>query len=402
MKKIFTILLLIITQKSFSQLAVLRRNDASSGTTSGFFETSTPSNFPSNVFNDWWHLIDVRHTTLDNNFRMQFSGRFFDQDLFFRKTNNVATAPWSKVVLERLGNTKIDGGLTIGNVSAPAAGGLSLGNLAVDYTPTTTNFSTSGCNLFLNARDFTTIGFHDVGSRVDYIRVGQGLMQIGYNGGFGEPNVGLPGTSIWRNNGFVGIGTTSPSAKLQVTDGNVLVKNLPNIDNTSAMMIGQTIVNNGIDNFGTSLRTITQSAGQNIYGLQFFTQARFDVGQTEKMRITGNGFVGIGTTNPQEALSVNGNIRAKQVKVETTGWPDYVFAKEYNLLPIENLAQYIQKHQHLPEIPSASEIEKDGINLGEINKVLIKKIEELTLYMLQQQEEIKKLNYKVDNLLLNH
>ncbi len=315
MKKILTIVLLLLAEKGFSQLwgnansRTETRNDASTGLTSGFFEAPAPVNFPIGA-NTWWHLLDVRHSTVGNNFRMQFSGSFFDQKLFFRKTNNVPTTPWSKILMETNGSTTIDGGVTIGNVSTPAPGGLSIGNPLVDYTPTNVNYASSGCNLFLNAKDYTTIGFHDPGTRVDYIRVGQGLMQIGYNGGWGEPNVGLPGGGIWKNNGFVGIGTT----------------------------------------------------------------------------------------NPQEALSVNGNIRAKQVKVEITGWPDYVFAKQYSLLPIEKLGNYLQTHQHLPEIPSAKDIEKEGINLGEMNKALLKKIEELTLYMLQQQQEIKSLNNRVDSL----
>lgn len=311
MKKITTILLLLFAQKGFSQVLVQTKDDAGLGLTSGFFESSAPINYPINTPGNWWHLIDVRHTNPNNNFRMQFASNFGLQKLFFRETNNSPTAPWSKVLLETAGNTKIDGGLTIGDVSTPALGGLNIGNLLVDYTPTNVNYFNSGCNLFLNAKDYTTIGFHDTGTRVDYIRVGQGLMQIGYNGGWGEPNVGLPGAGIWKNNGFVGIGTT----------------------------------------------------------------------------------------NPQEALSVNGNIRAKQVKVETTNWPDYVFEKSYTPATLQSIEQYIKLNKHLPEIPSATEVEKNGLNLGEMNAKLLKKIEEITLHLIDQNKKLEQQD-KLINILL--
>ncbi len=422
MKKLVTIVMLVIlAQKGFSQFwgennsRTDYRDNASlqgnAGAISGFFQTANPMNYPPNeIGSAWWHLLDVRHSQPTNNYSMQLASQFGTKKLYYRELNNIPTTPWSKILMETNGNTTIDGGVSIGNVRPVAlnAGGLSLGNVDVDYTPTNINYAPSGSTLLLNAKDYTTIGFYSHNKRVDFIRTGQRLIKLGYDGGFGEASVGLPGTGIWDFNGNVGIGTITPAAKLQVTGGNVLVKNLQNVVNSSAIMVAQAINIGGTtyDTFGTSLRTITQNADNNVYGMQFFTQARFDVGQTEKMRITGNGFVGIGTTNPQEALSVNGNIRAQQVKVEITGWPDYVFAKEYSLLPLETLEKYIQTHQHLPEIPSASEIEKEGLNLGEINKVLVKKIEELSLYMLQQQQnmqqqqqEINKLKNKVDNLI---
>jgi hypothetical protein len=94
------------------------------------------------------------------------------------------------------------------------------------------------------------------------------------------------------------------------------------------------------------------------------------------------------------ALSVKGQIRSSEVKVDTGPWPDYVFDEKYSLIKLENLALYIKQHHHLPEIPGAREIENEGLNLGKMNILLIKKIEELTLYILQQEERIKRLENK--------
>ncbi|RWU09974.1 hypothetical protein [Pedobacter chitinilyticus] len=102
-----------------------------------------------------------------------------------------------------------------------------------------------------------------------------------------------------------------------------------------------------------------------------------------------NGNVGIGTTNPQEKLSVNGKIRAKEIKVEATGWPDYVFKPDYETMSLQELDSYIKANGHLPEVPAAAEAEKEGIALGEMNKILLKKIEELTLHLIDKDKEVK-------------
>ena len=102
----------------------------------------------------------------------------------------------------------------------------------------------------------------------------------------------------------------------------------------------------------------------------------------------GLGNVGIGTLSPTEKLSVNGKIRAKEVKVEAANWPDYVFQKEYPLLSLRELETYIKTNGHLPELPTAKEVESNGFELGEMNKQLVKKIEELTLYLIDKDKKI--------------
>lgn len=108
---------------------------------------------------------------------------------------------------------------------------------------------------------------------------------------------------------------------------------------------------------------------------------------TSDLYVDGN--LGIGTLNPQEKLSVNGKIRAKEIKVEATGWPDYVFKLDYKLNTLPELEAYIKANGHLPEVPSAAVVEKEGVALGEMNKILLKKIEELTLHLIEKDKELK-------------
>lgn len=105
------------------------------------------------------------------------------------------------------------------------------------------------------------------------------------------------------------------------------------------------------------------------------------------MTVTNTGAVGIGITTPTEKLTVNGAILSKKVKVTATGWPDYVFHPSYRLMPLDQLERYIKANRHLPEIVSAAEVERDGLDLGDNQAALLKKIEELTLYVI----ELKKL-----------
>ena len=112
-----------------------------------------------------------------------------------------------------------------------------------------------------------------------------------------------------------------------------------------------------------------------------------------------NGNVGIGTTNPGSwKLAVNGQIRAKEIKVET-GWSDFVFFKDYKLPTLEEVEDHIKEKGHLKDIPSANEVEENGIFLGEMNSKLLQKIEELTLYTIQQQKEIEELKLQNQKLL---
>ncbi len=112
----------------------------------------------------------------------------------------------------------------------------------------------------------------------------------------------------------------------------------------------------------------------------------------------GTGGVGIGTMNPNGwRLAVNGKIRAKEVKVET-GWSDFVFHDNYKLPTLRQVENYIKEKGHLKDIPSAMEVEENGIYLGEMDSKLLQKIEELTLYTIQQEKKIEGQTQEIDKL----
>ncbi len=108
--------------------------------------------------------------------------------------------------------------------------------------------------------------------------------------------------------------------------------------------------------------------------------------------------VGIGTTDTQSyRFAVNGKIRAQEIKVEASPWPDYVFTKDYPLPTLQQTEQHIKEKGHLPGIPSAAEVKANGINLGEMDAKLLQKIEELTVHLI----EMKKKNEELNQRLLN-
>lgn len=120
-----------------------------------------------------------------------------------------------------------------------------------------------------------------------------------------------------------------------------------------------------------------------------------------------NGKIGIGTTTPDELLTVKGKIHTQEVLVDLDGAvaPDYVFENyfngfsermpEYRLISLEELETFLKENKHLPNVPSAATMQQEGISLKEMNLILLQKIEELTLYTLQQQKEINALKEKI-------
>ncbi|MFT3740094.1 MAG: hypothetical protein QM786_15180 [Breznakibacter sp.] len=116
-----------------------------------------------------------------------------------------------------------------------------------------------------------------------------------------------------------------------------------------------------------------------------------------KMTILRNGNVGIGKSPGGSAkLDVSGTIRATEIKVEAQT-ADFVFDDSYVLRDLKEVESFISQHKHLPDIPSATQMEADGVNLAEMNKLLLQKIEELTLYVIEQQKKLDTLAEKVNN-----
>jgi len=111
------------------------------------------------------------------------------------------------------------------------------------------------------------------------------------------------------------------------------------------------------------------------------------------------GNIGINTFNPDPnyKLAVNGQIRSKEIKVEA-GWSDYVFDQDYALKSLKEVEKYINQNKHLPDVPSASDVKKNGVRVGETEALLLKKIEELTLYLIEKDKMINKQQGQIDHL----
>lgn len=154
-----------------------------------------------------------------------------------------------------------------------------------------------------------------------------------------------------------------------------------------------------INTTGTGITAIGSAADVATNNLSNATAIGYHaiVSQSNSLVLGGTGNyavnVGIGTTTPQYTLSVNGTIQAKEVRVET-GWSDFVFEKNYKLRSLNEVEKYINQNHHLPEIPSASDIQKNGLAVADVQTKMMQKIEELTLYIIQLQKEIDQLKSK--------
>ncbi|MGK6353491.1 hypothetical protein [Parapedobacter sp. DT-150] len=130
---------------------------------------------------------------------------------------------------------------------------------------------------------------------------------------------------------------------------------------------------------------------------QFMRQYSND-GSTLSWLIRGYNTNGIQAEFRHGGIEVNGRVRAKEVKVETANWPDYVFADGYRLMPLMELDAYINAHHRLPDMPSAQEVGAEGVDLGEMNRKLLEKVEELTLHLIEMKKSAKEQHERIANL----
>ena len=190
----------------------------------------------------------------------------------------------------------------------------------------------------------------------------------------------------------VGIGTANPAEALDV-NGRVKSGALsmgPWPANASNFVFWGT---NALDQSSSENYALLQGTTGSNLGRTYLNSPldiRFRIKNSDKMVLAANGNVGIGTVNPQSTLAVNGKITAKEVEVTLNGWvwPDFVFKPDYKLLPLSEVEKFIKEHRHLPGVPSETEILSKNQNLGEMNALLMQKIEELTLYVIELKKEL--------------
>lgn len=195
---------------------------------------------------------------------------------------------------------------------------------------------------------------------------------------------------IINKEGNVGIGSTTPVGDLQLTGlSQRMIFSTTTTQQESSARIEFWEDHTNISNSANAHFAI-QYDGLGDQ-LRFRGKQSSSILDVDLMTIKRNGAVGIGTTTPSEKLEVNGTIRTQEVKVEASPWPDYVFTPNYKLRSLEETEQFIKKNQHLPEIPSAQEVEAEGLALGEMNALLLKKIEELTLHLIEKDKEVSAL-----------
>lgn len=218
------------------------------------------------------------------------------------------------------------------------------------------------------------------------------------NGAGNQNDVPDQQVMTWLYNGYVGIGRSDPGANLHIQNQTGSRPGGVNAPSAPILRLGR--VGTGGSSYNESAEFRIGHGGNNVWGSQLDlyingSSNQTDVPDQQVMSWLYNGNVGIGTSIPKEKLSVNGHIRAVEIKVESTNWPDYVFQSSYQLPTLAQIEEQIKIKGHLPDIPSAKEVEANGIALGEMNKLLLKKVEELTLHLIDKEKQLENQNNRL-------
>ncbi|HRQ49371.1 MAG TPA: hypothetical protein PLR74_02480 [Agriterribacter sp.] len=201
-------------------------------------------------------------------------------------------------------------------------------------------------------------------------------------------------TNTFPSSGNVGINTMAPRSKLE----GIGIGRFSSLGTGSSFIIDASAL--PTDHDYSNVRLIMGGGGGSAYlktklenwGGYFSWVRNSSSGEKEVMRIDAtSGNVGIGTSSPQAKLAVNGDIYSKKIKVTASGWPDYVFSAQYRLPKLSEVEDFIKSNGHLPGIPSALEVEESGLDLGDNQALLLKKIEELTLYVITLNKKVEEL-----------
>jgi hypothetical protein len=198
-------------------------------------------------------------------------------------------------------------------------------------------------------------------------------------------------------NSNVGIGTTSPSSNLHIKNSNTGAAHLiiqrkgyvGGKGGEAGAEFGSLVFKNDhFNDYGAMIQAgISQIGWADHSALDFLVSS--GNAYEHVMRINSNKNVGIGTTNPSHKLSVAGTINSEEIIVEENVGADFVFEASYDLPTLQDIEAFIEQNQHLPGIAPASQMIEEGVKVGELQMQLLQKIEELTLYTIEQQKLIE-------------
>ncbi len=208
----------------------------------------------------------------------------------------------------------------------------------------------------------------------------------------GQPDI--VALSVSRTTSNVGIGTTNPDEKFHVKGTTSIDGDIGQILEGSHWQTGKHTLELQNRDAGDVVLSFHRAGHTNAAikhpttgGLIFSATGGYN---QNHMYLKTNGYLGIGTTTPDSKLTVKGKIHAEEVKIDLSiPAPDYVFKKDYDLLTIAQVQQHIKEKGHLPNIPSAKVLETQGVDLGLMNMKLLEKIEELTLYTIDQEKRLQ-------------
>ena len=209
--------------------------------------------------------------------------------------------------------------------------------------------------------------------------------------------------------GSVGIGTTAPAQRLHISGGNIRIDNpISGGQGTDSRIIfgdnnfylsGQNNTNYQGFELSSKLRIGTNFSGYNSNGFQLLVP-----GEAMIRRLSIEEKLYVGTKNRIEnsmgnfTMVVEGKLGAREIEVKMGSWADYVFEEKYNLKSLNELEDFIKENKHLPNVPSESQVIEHGFSINEMAKIQMEKIEELTLYTIQQQKLIDQLIKEVEEL----
>ncbi|MFO7789836.1 MAG: hypothetical protein R6V32_04635, partial [Bacteroidales bacterium] len=296
-----------------------------------------------------------------------------------------------QVTNEKTGKT-VDDGLLIKMHNKNANiinrdGSLSLrnnGSLTLRLDPND-NLSITGGNLAMYYNEIRFRSSNDAGTRINYTN-NNGLDGLHIQGRVGvEIATQIDGTVMTVKDGNVGIGTNSPENRLHVERG-ISATDVHDYDAYTAF-----IKNGGGKGAGLLIR-----AGSNYddgYPLLVQNNSGAD-DDKDILAVSSRGNVGIGTAYPNQnyKLDVAGKIRGCKVYANNfDDWCDHVFEEDHALMPLDSLESFVKENKHLPGIPTEAEVLENGLDLGDMNKKLLEKVEELSLYIIAQEKRIKNL-----------